>query len=258
MNIKLLINKNMKPTRTFSLIIALLTIMGLQTAFAQNRGTTGKSGNSTITKNFNVGSFSAIETDIVGNILFTQSDDTSVTAEGNEDLVNRLIVTVKEDELKLRMRSNLRMKFRNKRAKLTIKVSSPNLYKIDSDGVGNITLEGVVKTESLHIDSDGVGNIRVSQLECDQLTVESEGVGNIHLKGKGRLAEYESNGVGNVDAHAFIAEEVIVHSSGVGNIKCYASKNIELYGSGVGGIVYYGEPNIKALNKSGVGSIKGK
>jgi hypothetical protein len=81
-------------------------------------------------------------------------------------------------------------------------------------------------------------------------------VGNIHLKGKGRLAEYESNGVGNVDAHAFIAEEVIVHSSGVGNIKCYASKNIELYGSGVGGIVYYGEPNIKALNKSGVGSIK--
>jgi len=40
----------MKPTRTFSLIIALLTIMGLQTAFAQNRGETGKSGNSTITK----------------------------------------------------------------------------------------------------------------------------------------------------------------------------------------------------------------
>ena len=85
----------MKPTRTFSLIIALLTIMGLQTAFAQNRGRTGKSGNSTITKNFNVGSFSAIETDIVGNIFFTQSDETSVTAEGDENLVNRLIVTVK-------------------------------------------------------------------------------------------------------------------------------------------------------------------
>jgi len=246
----------MKPTRTFSLIIALLTIMGLQTAFAQNRGRTDKSGNSTITKNFNVGSFSAIETDIVGNIIFTQSDETSVTAEGDENLVNRLIVTVKEDELKLRMRSNVKIKFRNKRPKLTVKVSSPNLYRIDSDGVGNITLEGVVKTGNLHIDSDGVGNIRALQLECDQLTVESEGVGNIRLKGKGRLAEYELNGVGGIDTSDFIAEEVIVHSAGVGNIKCNASKNIELYGSGVGSIVYYGEPNIKALDKTGVGSIK--
>ncbi len=246
----------MKPTRTFSLIIALLTIMGLQTAFAQNRGRTDKSGNSTITKNFNVGSFSAIETDIVGNIFFTQSDETSVTAEGDENLVNRLIITVKEDELKLRMRSNVKIKFRNKRPKLTVKVSSPNLYRIDSDGVGNITLEGVVTTENLHIDSDGVGNIRALQLECDQLTIESEGVGNIRLNGKGRLAEYELNGVGGIDTSDFIAEEVIVHSAGVGNIECYASKNIELYGSGVGSIVYYGEPNIKALNKSGVGSIK--
>ncbi len=246
----------MKPKKTFSLVIALLALIGLQTACAQNRSKTDQSENSTIAKKFNVANFSAIETGIVGSVIFTQSNVTGVTAEGDENLVNRLIVTVEDDELKLSLKANSKIKIRNKRPKLTIKISSPNLYKIDSDGVGNITLEGVVKTENLHIDSEGVGNIRASQLECDQLTVESEGVGNIRLKGKGRVAKYTLNGVGNIDTSDFIAEEVIVHSSGVGNVKCYASKNIELYSNGVGGIVYYGKPNIKALDKSGVGSIK--
>lgn len=246
----------MKTKRSFLLIIAMMVFIGLQTACTQNRTATAQSQHRTITKKFNVGSFSAIESEIIGNVVFTQSNHTSVTAEGNEDMVNRLIVKVEDNELKLSMKDNSRIKFRNKGPKLTIKVSSPNIYKIDSDGVGNISLEGVVKTENLHIDSDGVGNITASQLECNRLTVESDGVGNVLLKGKGQFAEYESNGVGNIDARDFIVENVIVHSTGVGNVKSYASKNIELYSSGVGSIVYYGEPNIKALNKNGVGSIK--
>ncbi len=171
-------------------------------------------------------------------------------------MVNRLIISVDGDELKISMKENTKIKFRNKGAKLTIKVSSPNLYRIDSDGVGNITLDGVVKTENLHIDSDGVGHVSASQLECNRLTVESDGVGNVQLKGKGQFAEYESNGVGNIDVRDFLAEDVIVNSNGVGNVKCYASKTIELYSTGVGSVVYYGEPNIKALNKDGVGSVK--
>ncbi len=246
----------MKTKRTFLGIIVLLALIGLQTACAQNRGKTGQSDSSTITKSFNVGSFSTIESGIIGNIIFTQSNTTSVMAEGSEYLVNSLIVQVEDDGLKLSLKDNLKIKLKGKRAKLTVRVSSPNLYKIDSDGVGNISLEGVVKTENLHIDSDGIGNITASQLECDLLTVESEGVGNIHLKGTGRRAEYVSEGVGNVDTREFVAEEVIARLSGVGSVKCYASKTIELYSSGVGSIVYYGEPNIKALDKDGVGSIK--
>lgn len=246
----------MRPKRTFSLIIALLALIGLQTACTQNRTETAQSQRGVITKNFNVGNFSAIETGIVGNIIFTQSNHTSVTAEGNEEMINRLIVKVEGDELKLSLKDNSKIKLRNKKAKLTIKVSSPQLYNIKSDGVGSLFLEGIVKTNNLHIDSDGVGNITASQLECNQLTVKSNGVGNIRLKGKGRLAEYTSNGVGNIDTRDFIAEEVIVYLAGVGNVRCYASNNIELYSSGVGSIVYHGEPNIKTFEKNGVGSIK--
>lgn len=228
-------------------VIAALALTSIQSLYAQNR---------TISKNYNVANFSEIDTDIVGNVIFTQSNRTSVTAEGDEDMINNLIVKVDGNELKLSMKKSLKRTFKNRKAKLTVKISSSTLHKLESDGVGNITLEGAIKTNNLYIDSDGVGNVTASQLECDQLTVESDGVGNIRLKGKGQFAEYKSDGVGNIDTRDFIAENVIVRSSGVGNIKCYASKNLELYSNGVGSIVYYGEPNIKALNKSGVGSVK--
>lgn len=238
----------MKTTRTlFFLIVAVLAMTSAQTTYAQQRITT---------KNYNTRNFSAIETDIVGNITFTQSNRTSVSAEGEEDMVDRLIVTVNNNVLKLSMRKSLKSTFGNRKSKrLTVTISSPDLNKIKSDGVGNITLNGTVRTDKLHIESDGVGNISASQLDCRHLTIDSDGVGNTRLKGKGQFAEYKSDGVGNIDTREYLAEDVVVRSAGVGSVKCYASKSIELLGSGVGSITYYGKPNIKALNKSGVGKI---
>lgn len=239
----------MKTKTNFTLIaIALLATLSIQTVYAQKK---------IISKNYNVGNFSAIDTDIVGNVIFTQSSATSVSAEGEEDMVNNLVVTVENNTLKLSKKKNLKRLFGNRKAKrLVVKVSAPNIYKIESDGVGNITLEGQVTTDRLNIESDGVGNITAMQLNCNQLTIDSDGVGNIHLKGKGEYAEFKSDGVGNIDAQEFIAEDAKVHSDGVGNVKCYASKNIELYGNGVGNIIYYGKPNVKSLSKNGIGKIK--
>lgn len=235
-------------TKLSLIIVALLSVATLQTACAQQRITT---------KNYNVSNFSAIETNIVGNIIFTQSGTTDVTAEGDEEMVNNLTVKVENNTLKLSKKKELKRFFGNRKARrLTVRVSSPNLNQLESDGVGNITLNGPVKTESLHIESDGVGNVTASQLNCQHLTINSEGVGNIRIKGSGGFVEYKSDGVGNIEAREFIAEDIVVKSSGVGSVKCYASKNIELYGTGVGSITYYGKPNIKSLNKSGVGSIK--
>lgn len=230
------------------ILVAVLAMATIQTACGQQRITS---------KNYSVGNFSAIETDIVGNIVFTQSGTTHVSAEGDEEMVNNLIIKVEGNTLKLSKKKDLKRIFGNRKAtKLTVRISSPNLNQLESDGVGNVTLDGPVKIESLHIESDGVGNITASQLDCRHLTVDSDGVGNIRLKGNGGFAEYKSDGVGNIDARDFAAEDVTVRLSGVGSIKCYASNSIDLFGSGVGSITYYGKPTIKALNKSGVGSVK--
>lgn len=243
----------MKTKRNISLVVILLLAMGtVQTVCAKTQS------KKTISRNYDVSAFHSIETDIVGNIVFTQSPSVTVRAEGHQESVDNLIVRSEGGILTLKMREKLRWNFfsRRKKQKLTVYISSPDIKRLESDGVGNVCLDGRIETENFHIDSDGVGNIEALQLFCQNLTINSDGVGNIRLSGKAHSAEYCSDGVGNIKAEDFDAENLIVKSSGVGNVRCRASQTIELHGSGIGNISYYGNPSVKKLNKNGIGKIK--
>lgn len=211
-----------------------------------------------VSRSFDVSPFHMIDSDIVGNVVYAQSEEGfSVEAEGDEELVENLRVEVKDQRLILRDEKKTGRKLigRFRANKLTVKISSPELVRIQSDGAGGITLEGKVVTDRLEIESDGVGNVEADDLHSIQLRVDSDGVGHVRLRGSGKKAILSSSGVGGIDAQHYQAEDVIVELLGMGGIKCYASHEIELYGKGVGGITYYGDPDIKALDKSGVGKI---
>lgn len=229
-------------------LIALTTFTN--TVCAQN--------NKIVSKNYTVSSFNAIESDIVGNIIFTQSANTSVSAEGDEDMVNRLIVKVEKGILKLSSKKDIRKSwFGNRKSKrMTVRISSPEITSLKNEGVGSVKLDGTIKTGDFKLESDGVGSFEANRLECNRIRIESEGVGSINLKGSAQFAEFISDGVGSIQAQDFKAEDIVVRLSGVGSIKCYASKTAELYGSGVGSITYYGNPRITKMDKSGVGGIK--
>lgn len=246
----------MKTTTIFFTASALMLLLSLSACAQSNKNNTDS--DKTISRDYNVSAFHAIESEIVGNIIFTQSETTKVSAEGEEKWVNNLVVKVENGTLKLDKKKDIKNTLfgGRKTQRLTVYVSAPDISHLDLDGVGNMRFEGNVHLESLSIDSDGVGNFHAEQLTCGRLKVESDGVGNITLKGKGQFAEYLSDGVGNIDATKFEAEDAIVRSSGVGNVKCYASKSIELYGNGVGNITYYGNPEVKSLSKNGIGKVK--
>lgn len=211
-----------------------------------------------VSRTFEIEPFTMIDSDIVGNVIFTQSEEEfSVEAEGDEELVENLRVEVKDQQLILRdaKKTGRKLIGRFRANKLTVKISSPELVRIQSDGAGGITLEGEVVVDRLEIESDGVGNIEALDLHCGELRVDSDGVGSVKLGGSGTKAILSSSGVGGIDAQHYQAKDVIVELLGMGGIKCYASGEIELYGKGVGGITYYGDPDIKVLDKSGVGKI---
>lgn len=236
----------MKKTASFILVFVFTwTVMSFVSAAQEIR------------RSFDVAYFHSVDSDIIGNVIFTQSDSSGVVAEGDEELVENLSVEVKDDRLILRDEKKAARKLfgKFKSNKLTVRISSPTLKRIDSDGAGGITLEGKVITDRLEIDSDGVGNIEASDLHCKYLRVDADGVGSVRLKGTGEKAILSSGGVGGIDAQHFQARDVVVELLGMGGIKCYASGEIELYGKGVGGITYYGDPDIKALDKTGVGKI---
>lgn len=237
---------------------AILQILFLtMLAFSQASCAQQKSSNTITNKRYNASSFSAIETNTIGNIVFTQSPNHSVRAEGNEELVENLLVRVENNVLKISMKKKLKnIRFNRKNQKLTINITSPELQEIQSDGVGNITLKGTVKTPHLSIISDGVGNIKTEELIVETLDVESDGVGNITLKGSADSISIESDGVGNINAENFIAKHAHIRSDGVGNTRCFASESVDIDTDGVGNVTYYGNPATKNITKGGIGKVK--
>ena len=109
------------------------TIMISQTISGQQR---------TTAKNFQVQEFNSIKSDMIGNIIITQSNNSSVRAEGSQDLINALTVEVSNGELKLSMKSSIKKRFKKTNSKLTVWVNSSQINRVRNDGVGNITLKG--------------------------------------------------------------------------------------------------------------------
>lgn len=207
-------------------------------------------------RNFNVPAFNAIESNTVGNIVFSQSANTSVVAEGDKEMIDALNVSVKNNVLVINLRENFFKRIRRRNRKLDFRISSPNLQRIESDGVGNITLRGKVRTPGLEISSNGVGNLTADNLECDRLTIDSDGVGNVTVAGRSNYLTINSDGVGNVKAEKLFTKYADVTSDGVGNVNFHASESMDVSSDGIGNVTYYGNPKTKNIRKDGIGKLR--
>lgn len=235
----------MKTTPFLTLMIVLFTASIV--SCAPTRNTKDK---------FEVDDFTTIEASMVGNIEITQSNTTSVTAEGSEEMLDLLDVSLNDGKLILEMEERYRKRFKKNSNKLTIHISTPTLSKVHFEGVGNIRINETFTTPELVIISTGVGNFTALGLKSDFVKVDSEGVGNTLLGGKADRLEIDSEGVGNVEADQLIARETIVSSEGVGNVSCFASEYLKVRSQGIGNVKYYGKPKETDLSKDGIGKIK--
>src|SRR5690554_70872 len=235
----------MKTTTFLAMVIVLLAISS--TSCAQTRNANDK---------FEVDDFTTIEASVVGNVEITQSNTTSVTAEGSEEMLDKLDVRMNNGKLVLDMDDRHRKLFKRNTGKLTIRIATPTLTEIDFEGVGNINIEGTFNTPQLVINSEGVGNLTAHNLQSDYVKISSEGVGNTIVGGKASKVEIDSERVGNVEADKLIAREAIVTSEGVGNVSCYASEYLKANSRGIGNVKYYGKPKETELSKNGIGKIR--
>jgi len=235
----------MKPLFTLTFITLLLAVSS--TSCAQSRHATDT---------FDVEDFSSIEASMVSNIRITQSNVTSVSAEGSEELLDILDVRMENGRLILKMEDRYRKKFRKNANKMTISITTPTLTRIDSEGVGNITIDGSFSSPELIIQSEGVGNITAENLRTQKVVIDSQGVGNITLGGTADNVDISSEGVGNVHADGLKAKRAVVSSEGVGNVSCHATEYLKVSSQGIGNVHYLGNPKEKDLSKDGIGKIK--
>ena len=233
--------------KSFKIILSslLLVVIATSSTCVQKKVYTNKT--------YPVQSFSSVESEVVAKVIYTQSNEVSVRAEGDQDMIDNLTITESDGVLKINHIKKIRA--RNKK-NLTIYISSPTIEAFEIEGVGNWIMEGKVKTDYLKINFEGVGNFEALDLESIGIYATYQGVGNLTLGGTTDLLEIKSEGVGSMNTQNLKAKNAVILSSGVGSIKCYSSESIDINNEGVGSITYYGNPTIKNLTNSGVGKIK--
>lgn len=240
-----------KAIYLFSLLLAVTTMTGCIHFSSGPKASPNK-----MTKKYSVTPFNKIENRTPANIVFTQEDAAKVEAEGPDNYIPHLLVTVKDSTLSISMDKD---KFKNvKSSKINISIASRDLCDIRQRGVGSIRLKDSVKVTDLSISAEGVGSIEADALTARSVNVSQEGVGSIQLKGQAARATYYLEGVGSLKAKDMIASDVTVEQNGVGSVSCYASGTIKISAQGVGSVTYYGNPQVTGLQKSGIGSINSK
>jgi len=185
------------------------------------------------TDNRDVDGFDSIEVSGIFQVEVVSGKDFSVQIQGDDNLVPLVKTECDDGTLKI----SLDGKKISPHSDMIVRVTAPNIKKIESSGASKISVSGV-KNDEFAIDTSGVSKISVSG-ETAKLSVEISGAGNINAE----------------DLKAVDAD---ITASGACKVSVNASGSLETNASGASNITYTGDPKNVQNHQSGVSSITKK
>jgi len=179
----------------------------------------------------NVGSFNSISTEGAFDIEVVCQKPQDVDISGDDNILPLVTTEVSNNVLHVR---SLRDYSTSQR--LTLRISTPDLVRIQSSGAGTIEVSGL-KNDRFEIDVNGAPTIKAS--------------------GETKALKIDTNGAGNVDTYKLRAARVEVESKGVSGVEVYAAEQLDVTVSGPSHVTYRGNP---VVNKTvhGPGSVEKK
>ena len=217
---------------------------------------TNSEADSDTTKRFTIADFSSLNIELIGEVIYEQSDSSYLNASGSASLIDALQVSDNKGELSIELKN--KRKFSGNKKKLIIRVGSPNLQSINFESVGNLHLKNSFKGDQLTITNKGVGQIVIDDCQVGTFNLTTKSVGSIDVKGSANEAFIQSEGVGNIDCSGLKSENTKVISKGAGNISVYAEKSLDITMTGIGNVNYYGNPSEVKTDITGLGKATKK
>ena len=188
----------------------------------------GTNGNRT----YSVGDFDKIEVSGPYKVEVATGGATSVSATGDEKLLEKTEVKVKGDTLIIRPARKMRLSWGKHGGKAVFKVTTAMLHGAGIAGSGTVDVDKVDGDFAGEI--AGSGNINVAAMRGGKASMEIAGSGNITYSGTADDISVEIAGSGNAQAEALQARTGSVEIAGSGNVDAYISDSadIEIVGSG--------------------------
>ncbi len=189
-----------------------------------------RSSGDVATETREVAEFTAIRAPGPVDVVATIGDETSVSVEADDNLIELVTTEVVDGALVVDVSRSL-----NTRGPLTVTVTAPIIDEVVADGAGDIRLDA--------------GNLG------DRLRIEATGAGDVVARGEVAELDVEADGAGDVDAEALSAMTATVTAEGVGDVAVGQTETLDVTADGVGDVRYSGSPELSVRN-DGLGDVE--
>lgn len=213
-----------------------LVIAGTAALGACSRGE-AEDGGPTVSRHYQVGNFQEVELAGRYDVEIRTGAPVSVSAEGPENVLNRLRVEVHGDKLTIAPKHSsswfhFGRRFSGETVHLTVTVPTLTGATLAGSGVINVDkVEGGNFAGSVA----GSGQLNVKNVNVQALKLDIAGSGNAKADaGKAQSAELTIAGSGSLDAGAVHTQQVKVSIAGSGGVRANASvaADVNIMGSG--------------------------
>ncbi len=197
--------------------------------------------------------FTGVSISLAANVYLQQADTFSVRVEGDEDILDRLIIRIKDSTVLHFSSEQYRFLYKDFE-KIRIYISAPNYTYLSFSGMGKVVSENTLKGEKLTIRHNGAHNIDLA-VNYQKIDASMGGAGNITLEGKAQECDFDMSGTGTIDAYDLKVQDADCLVSGLGSISCNVENDLKARVSGLGSIKFRGNPKQLHKSVSGLGKI---
>lgn len=247
----------MKKSVFFVFLILALTSLacsGLTVSFGDNDNRNGGirivGSGEAVTETREIGPFSRISFDSIGELNITQGDSVSLTVRAEENIMPRITTEVRNDTLHIDMDRGISIDV-NQPITFTLVVT--NLDEINLNGLGNIDMPEL-QTEELLVEVNGAGGIEINNLAADRFEASLNGLGSVEIRGEVDEQTIRIPGSGNFDGENLRSQSANVTISGLGTANVWVIEALDVEISGAGNVNYYGSPSVRQ-NVNGLGRV---
>lgn len=206
-----------------------------------------------VTEQRTVNGFTGLSLRMPATVYYTQGSTYRVELESNRNIVSEIETRLINDDLVLRFKHSTTQLGAGE--KIVVRVTAPDLSKLEVDGSGRIQVLSSISSSILQLRLYGSGFIDVMDVNGSTLQAMVSGSGKIKVSG-GTVSNQslEISGSAEMDMAGTISQHTTGRIAGSGNMKVNVQQRLDVSISGSGRVRYLGNPVINSTI-SGSGAV---
>ncbi len=202
-----------------------------------------------------LGAFKEIEVGSTFTVEINKGNTYTVELESDSEDLEKVITTVKNGELIIKMSGNDWWSQSKKRSNIKLYITTPELVGLEASGNTQVKVLDVFQVADFDLDLSGASQVSI-ELECSgTLEIESSGATTLNLKGKAGSGDVEASGASNIKADDFNFINLDLDLSGASMASVGVSDTLNVEASGAATVKYSGNPKSIDINSSGASKV---